>query len=183
MRLSLRGRTYETITSQTSPYYFRYGLLEPLGMGGSYIETFLNGGLYKYGVVHANRITLKLVNIGSEPLILASAVLPYSWTSGSPTISELMDHPTCVKAVTGASTGQDKCVVVNSASAKEVLGKEFQVARYQVDYTQAVSATPIVTTEPCWIVLVSAFNAASTISFRLEVEVDWNMEFYNLDSF
>ena len=125
MNLCLRGRTYETATATASPLWFRYGLLEFLNLGGSYVDTFLNGGLYKYAVVHAARITLKAVNVGSEPLILACAPLPYSWVTGSPTLAEILDQPSCIRATVGSSSGQDKGIVVNHTSARRVLGKEF----------------------------------------------------------
>ena len=141
MRLCLRGRTYETATASASPLWFRYGLLEFLNLGGSYVDTFLNGGLYKYAVVHSARITLKAVNVGSEPMILACAPLPYSWVTGSPTLSEILDQPSCVRTTVGSSSGIDKGLVVNSASAKRVLGKDYQLAKYQMDITQATTTT------------------------------------------
>lgn len=147
------------------------------------MDTFLNGGLYKNAVVHASRITIRVVNTGAEPLIIASASLPFNWISGSPTLTEVLDHPTCVRQTVGASSGQDSRSIINAAIAREVLGKDYQIAKYQMDFGQATSTTPIYVAEPAWIVAVSAFNALSTISFRMEVEIDWNVEFYNLDSF
>lgn len=183
MNLCLRGRTYETATATASPLWFRYGLLEFLNLGGSYVDTFLNGGLYKNAVVHSARITLKAVNVGSEPLILACAPLPYSWVTGSPTLAEILDQPSCVRTTVGSSSGQDKGILVNSASARKVLGKDYQLAKYQMSYSQATSTTPIDSSEPAWTCLVSSFNGLTAVSFRMEVEIDWNVEFYNLDSF
>jgi hypothetical protein len=77
----------------------------------------------------------------------------------------------------------DKVTVVNSCTSKEVLGKDWQIAKYQMDPTQAASTTPIAAKEPAWIVCVSAFNASTSISYRLEIEIDWAVEFYNLDAF
>ena len=183
MKLCLRGRTYETATASSSPFFYKYGLVEFLNLGGSYVDTFLYGGLYRNAIVHANRITVKYVNMGSEPVILACAALPYSWSSGSPTLSELLDHPTAVRKHVSAYSGMDKAQIVNHASVKEVLGKDYQASKYQMDYAQATSTTPISAAEPVWVVTISAFNALTAISFRMEVEVDWNVEFFNLDSF
>jgi len=146
------------------------------------VDTYLNGGLYKYAIVHGCRITVRVVNVGTEPIILASAVLPYNWTSGSPTIGELLDHPTAVRTTAGSSTGQDRAAIVNHATSKQVLGKDYQAAKYQMDYAQATSGSPVSLSSPAWTVLVSSFNALTAISYRLEVEMDWNVEFYNLDS-
>jgi hypothetical protein len=183
MKVALRGRTYETISGGTTGTIFKYGLVEFLGLGGSYVDTFLNGGLYKYGVVHSNRITIRAVNVAAEPIIVACAAMPATFLSGSPTLSEVVDHPTCRRAICGASTGQDKAQVVNAASAREVLGQDYQIARYQMDYTQATSSTPIVSSEPVWVMWISSFNSLNAYSCRIEIEIDWNVEFYNLDSF
>lgn len=147
------------------------------------MDTFLNGGLYKNAVVHASRITVRAVNTSAEPVILACASLPYNWTSGSPTLTEILDHPTCVRNTVGGNSGQDSRAIVNVATAKEVLGKDYQIAKYQMDFGQATSTTPIYVAEPAWVVAISAFNALTAISFRMQIEIDWNVEFYNLDSF
>ena len=180
MRVSLRARTYDSGTSVTSPVWNRYGLVEFLGKGGSYTDSLF--GLYEYAVVHGCRITIRVVNTGSEPILAAVAPLPYDWISGSPTLSELADVPRCVKGSTGGSGGLDKLVLVNAITTREALGKEYQVAKYQMDPTQAASTTPLVSTEPTWLVGLSAFNALTTVSYRLEVEFEWNVEFYNLTS-
>jgi hypothetical protein len=47
---------------------------------------------------------------------------------------------------------------------------------------QASSSTPLFPDESVWTVAVSAFNALTAISFRLEVEMEYDVEFYGLDS-
>jgi hypothetical protein len=82
----------------------------------------------------------------------------------------------------GSNQGVDKGTIVNQCSSREVLGKDYQAAKYQMDITQATSTTPILSAEPAWIVGVSSFNSSTAISYRLEVELEWAVEFYNLDS-
>jgi len=183
MNVRLRGRTYDSGTGPSSPVYLRYGALEFLNLGGNYVDTFLNGGLYRYAVVKASQIRLTLVSLGTEPLILGIAPLPHNFTTLSPTVAEVLDHPKAVKKATGAGSGMDRVTLVNSATAKQLLGDTWQVAKYQMDYTQATSSTPIVSTEPAWIVVVSAFNSSSTVTYRLEVEMEWDVTFYNLDDY
>lgn len=180
MKVAIRGRSYQSGTSTPAPLYLQYGLVEFLGNGGSYIDTLF--GLYKYAKVHRSLIRLRLVNMGSEPLILACAPLPFNWNTGSPTLSEILDVPRCVRKTTGASGGIDKIEIVNSAFAKDILGSEYQTAKYQMDSSQAASGSPLVTTEPTWQVAVSTFNASTTFSFRLEIEFEWQVDFYDLDS-
>lgn len=180
MKVVIRGRNYETATGASSPLYFSYGLVEFLGRGGNYTDTLF--GLYKYAKVHHSKITLRLVNMGSEPLILACASLPANWASGTPTLGEILDVPTCVRKNTGGNSGVDKITIVNSAFAKDILGAEYQTAKYQMDATQAATTTPLVSTEPAWNVVVSSFNASTAISFRLEIEYEWQADFYDLDS-
>ena len=180
MKVAIRGRTYETGASASAPLYLTYGLVEFLNRGGNYTDTLF--GLYKYAKVHSSQITLRLVNMGSEPLILACAPLPANWNVGSPTLGEILDVPRCVRKNTGGNGGVDKVQIVNSAFAKDILGAEYQTSRYQMDSTQAASTTPLVATEPAWNVVISSFNASTAISFRLEVEFEWEVDFYDLDS-
>lgn len=180
MKVAIRGRTYETGASTSAPLYFTYGLVEFLGRGGNYTDTLF--GLYKYAKVHSSKITLRLVNMGAEPLILACAPLPANWNVGTPTLGEILDVPRCVRKTTGGSGGVDKVQIVNSALAKDILGAEYQTSRYQMDSTQAAGTTPLVASEPAWNVVVTSFNASTAISFRLEVEFDWEVDFYDLDS-
>ena len=180
MKVVLRGRTYDTGSSATAPVYSRYGLVEFLQRGGSYSDTLFQ--LYRHAKVHHSKITLRLVNMSSEPLILAVAPLPADWNTGSPTLGEILDVPRCVRKTTGGSGGMDKVVITNSAYAKDLLGAEYVTARYQMDSTQAASSTPIISNEPTWNVVVSSFNAATAISYRLEVELEWLADFYDLDS-
>jgi hypothetical protein len=183
MKLALKSRKYETFTASSSPFYYTNGLVELLGNGGSYIDNLLNAtGFYKYAVVHGCSLTVKAVNTAAEPLILAAAPLPYNWTSGSPSVSELLDHPLCAKTTIGSSTGSDKGQISKFLTSKQVLGKDYQVAKYEMDYSQAISATPISTSEPVWIILLTAFNGATAISARVEIEFVYHVEFYNLTS-
>lgn len=122
------------------------------------------------------------MNMGTEPLILAVAPLPYSWISGSPTLSEILDQPRCVRKSCGASTGKDTASLSSAHSVKSLLGKEFNIASYQMTATQAASSTPLSSDEPVWVVAVSAFNALYAVSFRLEIELEFSSEFYSLTS-
>ena len=180
MKVSLRARTYETGSSTASPVWNRYGLVEFLSRGGRYTDSLY--GLYNFAVVHGCRITVRVVNVGSEPIMACIAPLPHDWVGGSPTLSEIIDTPRSVRGTTGGNSGIDRLVLNNACTAREALGKDYQVARYQMDATQAVSTTPLVSSEPCWVVALSAFNASTAISYRLEIELEWNVEFYNLTS-
>ena len=180
MRVSVRARTYDTGTSVASPVWNRYGFVEFLGKGGSYIDSLF--GLYENAIVHGSQITIRVVNMSSEPIMASIAPLPYDWISGSPTLSEILDAPRAVRASTGGNSGVDKLTLTNAATVREVLGKGYQAVKYQMDAAQAVNTTPLSTEEPVWVVGLSAYNASTAISYRLEIEYEWNVEFYNLTS-
>lgn len=120
--------------------------------------------------------------MGTEPIVLAVAPLPSSWLASTPTLSELLDRPGCVKKTIGPTSGMSNGTVTAAASAKEVLGKDFLLARYAMTIAQATSSTPIDPDEPVWVVAVSSFNASTAISYRLQVELEFGTEFYSLDS-
>jgi len=180
MKVSIRARTYETGTSVTSPIWYTYGIVEFLGRGGSYIDSLF--GLYKNAVIHAATITVKAVNMSSEPLIVAVAPLPHNWSTLSPTIAEICDAPRCVRRNTGGNSGQDRAILSTSISTAKALGHDYQIARYSMDSTQAASTTPLIATEPAWTLALSSFNSLTSASYRAEIEMEWHVEFYNLDS-
>ena len=180
MRVSTRSRTYETGSSTASPLYFQYGLVEFLGKPGQFSDSLF--GLYKYAVIHGAKINLKVVNMGAEPLIFAVAPLPHSWVASTPTLGEILDAPRCVRTTVGGSTGMDKAEISNAITAKALLGSDSAVVRYQQTQAQASSSTPTFPDEPCWTVALSAFNAVTAISFGFEVELTFNVEYFNLDS-
>lgn len=180
MKVNLRARTYETASAAISPLYFRYGLFEFLGRTGNYSDSLF--GLYKYAIIYGGRIRLRAVNTGSEPLILAVAPLPYGWVGSTPTVGELLDNPRCVRATIGSNSGMDKVEIVNTATAKQLLGSDLAALRYQQDQAQASSSTPVFNEEPCWTAVCTSFNGLSTVSFRIEVEIEYNVQFFNLDS-
>lgn len=180
MNVKLRGRTYETGTGTTPPVWYRYGLVECLGLGGAYIDSMY--GLYKWGAVHSCSITLRIVNMGAEPLMIAVAPMPWSFTTGSPTMSELMAHPKCRRKTTGSSSGRDAIVLSHRASTAQILGNDYQATRYQMDATQVASTTPLSVDEPVWVLGVSSFNSSTAISYRIEVELEWDIKMYDLDS-
>ena len=180
MNVRLRGRTYDTGTSVTSPIFNRYGLVEFLQRGGSFADSLF--GLYNNAIVHGCQINLRLVNTSSEPIILVVCPLPYNWVSGSPTLSEMLDDPGMKRVTVGSNSGMDRVSLTSFTTTKAVCGKSFQAAKYQMDATQAASSTPILSDEPVWYVAISSFNALSAVSYRLEVELQYNVEFYNLTS-
>ena len=180
MRVRLKGRTYDSGTAVTSPLFNRYGLVEFLQRGGSFADSLF--GLYNNAVVHGCKINLRLVNTSSEPIILAVCPLPYNWVSGSPTLSEILDDPGVVRTTCGSNSGKDSVAITSFTTTKAVTGKAYQAGKYRMDATQAASSTPLLSDEPVWYVAISSFNALSAISYRLEVELEFNCEFYNLTS-
>lgn len=180
MRVRIKTRTYETATNASSPLYSIGGLVEFLGYPGSYADSLY--GLYKYARIRASKITLRLVNAGTEPIVLAVAPMPYDFATSTPTLAEILDHPKVVRTTVGPNTGVSNGTVVNAVTVASVLGKEFVSSRYEITQAQAASTTPIEASEPAWIMLVSAFNGSTQVSYRLEIEKEYDVEWYSLDS-
>ena len=167
-------------TASSSPFYYRYGLVEFLGLPGAYSDSLY--GLYKYARIHGCRITVRAVNVGSEPAILAVAPLPHNWTTGSPTVAEILDQPKCKRTTLSSYTGMDRAEVSAYCTAAEVLGDEFQISKYNMDAGQAASTTPLVADEPTWMILFTSFNASTAVSFRIEIELEFDVKFFDLTS-
>ena len=120
--------------------------------------------------------------MGSEPAILAVAPLPHNWTAGTPTVSELLDVPRCKRTTLSSYSGMDRAEISSYCTAKQALGDEWQIGRYNMDSTQAASSIPIVADEPTWLLLYTSFNASTAVSFRLEIELEFDVNFFDLTS-
>jgi len=179
LKVKLRARTYETGTA-TSNVDYRYGIVEFLGKQSSYNDSLF--GLYQYAIVRACRITAKLINMQAEPIVFAIAPLPYDWSSGSPTTTELLDAPHAVKSTVSGVGGMDRAQITNYITSEKALGEPWQVTRYQMNAGQAASTTPISSEEPCWHLYVTSFNSLTSVGYRIEVEIEYDVEFYNLNS-
>ena len=79
-------------------------------------------------------------------------------------------------------TGMDRAEVTSYCTSAEVLGDNWQITKYNMDVAQAVSTTPLVANEPAWLVLFTSFNALTAVSFRIEVELEFDVKFFDLDS-
>ena len=180
MRVRVKTRTYETAANASSPLFSIGGLVEFLGYPGSYADSLY--GLYKYARIRASKITLRLVNAGTEPIILAVAPMPYDFASSTPTVAEILDHPKVARTAIGPNSGASNGVVTCATTVAAVLGKEFVSSRYEITQAQSVNTTPIEASEPAWIIMVSAFNGLTQISYRLEIEKEYDVEWYSLDS-
>ena len=180
MKVKIRSRIYDTATSSASPLFQIRGLVEFLGYPGSFSDSLY--GLYKYARIRASKITLKAVNMSAEPFILAVAPMPYTFAVSTPTVAELLDHPRAVRTTIGASTGQDKGTISSATTVHAILGKEFVSSQWLIDQSQATSTTPLKNDEPAWIILISSFNGLTAVSYRLEIEQEWDVEFFSLDS-
>ena len=180
MKVRVKTRTYETATNASSPLFSIGSLVEFLGYPGSYSDSLF--GLYKYARIRASKIALRLVNAGTEPIMLAVAPMPYDFATSTPTVAELLDHPKVARTAIGPNSGASNGVVTASTTVAAVLGKEFVSSRYEITQAQAASTTPIEASEPAWIILVSAFNGLTQISYRLEIEKEYDVEYYSLDS-
>jgi hypothetical protein len=179
LKVKLKARTYETGTA-TSNVDYRYGIVEFLGKQSSFNDSLF--GLYNFAIIRACRITAKLINMQSEPIVFAIAPLPYNWSSGSPTTAELLDAPRSVKSTVSGVGGMDRAQLTNYITSQKVLGEPWQVARYQMDATQAANTTPMFNDEPVWHLYVTSFNSSTGVGYRIEVELEYDVEFYNLNS-
>ena len=104
IKVRIKTRTYETATNAASPLFSIGGLVEFLGYPGSYADTLY--GLYKFACVRASKITLRLVNAVTEPVILTVAPMPYTFAVSTPTVAEILHHPKVSRTVIGSSSGE-----------------------------------------------------------------------------
>lgn len=180
LRVRLKSRAYETFTNTSSPIFSSYGLVEFLGVTPSYFDSLF--GLYKSVRIHASKITVRLINMGAEPIILGVSILPIAFPSNTPTLNELLDSPDCSKKTVSGVGGLDKIVITKSTTTAKVLGSSASGVLYTMNQAQAASTTPLSNDEPAWIYGISAHNGTTQISCRVEFEMEYDAEFFSLDS-
>jgi len=178
-RVRLRKRIYDTGTNVSSPVFTGYGALEPLAQNPNYMTEFFT--MYKRARIHATNVTVRLHNTGSEPIELVVAYLPINFTTGTPTMAEIVEKTGSARNTASVSGGMDKIIVRNSASIPRLLGGKQYLADYDFDATQAASSTPISADEPGTVIAYSAFNSSSMISYRIEILLEYDFEFYDQD--
>jgi hypothetical protein len=180
LKVRLRRREWFSTTSTAVPIYTAFGLLEPVGQIPSYLTQLMGPStLYKRARIHASTITCTLVNVGSEPLLGLTAIAPYNTTTGGSSVTELVDKPHTVHKIASGVTGMDRVSWTNSVSSRTVLGKDAYLSDFDFDYTQATNSSPIQADEPGWLVVISNFNGAGNVSYRLEVVLEWDVEFFD----
>jgi hypothetical protein len=177
----LRARDYETGTAVTPPVYIRqYGILEPLNKDPTFQTQLFD--LYRKARIHGSSIKIELINTGSEPIELVLTTLPYNWTAATPTLAEMVEKSGAKRVIVSGAGGMDRATVSKTVSARQILGHDYASVRYDFDITQANSTTPILSDEPVWMVGVSSLNSMTSVSYRLEVIVEYDYEFYDQDS-
>jgi hypothetical protein len=179
-KVRLRARNYDTGTSVTSPVWNRYGILEPLNIDPLFQAELFT--MYKRARIHGCTLTLKLHNLGTEPIEMCVASLPYSYVTGSANMNELVDKPGSRRVTVSGAGGMDRATLIKSVSSRQVLGNEWGLADYDFDAAQANTSTPISADEPAWTIGLSAFNQSTAISYRLEIVLEWDYEFYDQDA-
>jgi hypothetical protein len=177
-KISLTARTYDTASSAGSPVWNRYGLLEPTGLIPQYMAALYQ--IYRKARIVNSVISIKLINTGSEPIELVVGTMPFDWVSGSPTIAELVGKVGTKRQVVSIAGGMDRCAITKSVSSKSLLGHEYMLADFDFSYSQAISSTPIDSQEPVWYVACTALNSSTPVSYRIELVVTSDIEFFDL---
>jgi hypothetical protein len=176
-RVRLTARNYDQASLATSPLYFRFGLLEPLGIAPTFEAIHFQ--LYRRARIYAASITLKLINSAAEPVEMITNVMPFNWISGSPAISELIGKQGCKRAIVSGVGGMDRATITNKWTSAKVLGRQFALADFDFNYGQAASSTPIDIEEPAITLALTAINSTNVISYKLEYVLEYDYEFYD----
>lgn len=178
-KVSLIARDYDTLNFTSSPYWYRAGILEPLGRIPQFMATFFT--MYRKARIVHSTISVKLVNTGAtEPIELIIGTMPFNWVTGSPTISEIVGKVGTRRHISSAAGGMDRSSLSRAVSCKTLLGHEYMLADYDFSLAQASSTIPIDSEEPIWIVAATALNSTSPIDCKLEIVATYDVEFFDL---
>jgi len=131
-------------------------------------------GIYKYARVLAVEIESTVVATGTDPLRLALGRVPYSDTSGI-TYQQFAEMPETKSLVLSAKGGVDRITLQSTFVAKNAVGENLTDHSYWIDSAQAISATPLHTTDYVALLLSDPLGAASGayVNHTVRYHIEW----------
>ena len=178
MEFSSAYSTYDIRAANTTPSVQIFGLIDFYNQLPAFAASFYQ--IYKYARINAVTVHVELVSTGSEPLIIAADVLPYSQANSS-----LVDphyiaaRPRAISRIVGGSSGASRVVLRKTWKTAETLGQlNYSDSAWQ-SYTEALSVLPDAD-HPFVCVAVDSVLSSATWAGEAVYRVTYHMQFFEL---
>ena len=176
MEFSSKYSTYDIRLANTTPSTFVFGLIDFYNQLPAYAASFYQ--IYKYARINAIHVQVELVSTGTEPLLIAMDVLPYSQaTSTFVDPHFIASRPRAVSKMVGTSTGMSRIMLNKTYKTAESLGQlNYSDSAWQ-SYSEALSVLPD-PDHPFVCISVDSVLASATWSADAVYHVTYHMQFF-----
>ena len=173
---SSKYSTYDIRLANTSPSTQVFGLIDFYNQLPAYAASVYQ--IYKYARINAIHVQVELVSTGTEPMLVAMDVLPYSQaTSTFVDPHFIASRPRAVSKICGTSTGMSRVLLNKTYKTAESLGQlNYSDSAWQ-SYSEALSVLPD-PDHPFVCVSVDSVLASGTWAADIVYHVTYHMQFF-----
>jgi hypothetical protein len=173
---SSKYSTYDIRLANTTPATKVFGLLDFYNQLPSYTASVYQ--IYKFARINAITLKVEVVCTGTEPVIIAADILPYSQaisTSVDPHF--IASRPRAISKITGSSTGMSKATLSKTYQTAECLGQlDYSDSAWQ-SYSEAISVLPNAD-NPFLCISVDSVLSTGTWAAEIVYHVTYHMQFF-----
>lgn len=167
--------------SSTTNSAHSIGLFEFLAATPAYLTQYY--AMYKYAKISSVDVKCEIVNLGSFPITVAMATMPYSDYVGTVSPLSLIERPRAIYLTIGGNSGVNKGRLYRTFNATREMGQLTFDKEHWVTSAQASSTSPQDTDAPIIVSSVGASNDGSDVcAFLLTYRVTYHVVFFSLEN-
>jgi len=176
MEFSSKYSTYDIRLANTTPSTNKFGLIDFYNQLPAYAASFYQ--IYKYARINAVTVEAEVVCTGTEPIIIAADVLPYSQANSSFVDPHFIaSRPRAISKITGSSTGMSRVTLRKTWKTAEALGQlNYSDSAWQ-SYSEALSVLPD-PDHPFICISIDSVLGSATWAADTVYHVTYHMQFF-----
>lgn len=175
---SSKYSTYDIRIANTTPSTYVFGLMDFYNQLPAFAASFYQ--IYKYARINAITAHVEVVCTGTEPVIIAADVLPYSQANSSLVDPHFIaSRPRAISKITGSSTGMSRVALQKTWKTAENTGQlNYSDSAWQ-SYSEALSVLPD-PNHPFICISVDSVLSSATWAAEAVYHVTYHMQFFEL---
>jgi hypothetical protein len=170
--------TYDIRLANTTPAVRIFGLIDFYNQLPAYAASFYQ--IYKYARINAITLHVELVTTGTEPMIIAADILPYTQANSTAVDPHFIaSRPRAISRICGASAGMSRVTLNRTYKTAESLGQlNYSDSAWQ-SYSEALSVIPD-PDHPFLCISMDSVNAAGIWGADAAYRITYHMQFFEL---
>jgi hypothetical protein len=176
MEFSSKYSTYDIRAANTTPSTRLFGLIDFYNQLPAYAASFYQ--IYKYARINAITLEVEVVCTGTEPVIIAADILPYTQANSSLVDPHFIaSRPRAISKITGSATGMSRVSLRKTWKTAECTGQlNYSDVAWQ-SYSEALSVIPD-PDHPFLCVSVDSVLSSGTWAAEVVYHVTYHMQFF-----